>query len=162
MRTMLPRFWLATFLLLAAVPLMSAVEPTPIPERFNASIGGFLGSSYQLELHDGVLTYTTFDGGHRNPKRTIVAPTVASWREFRRTLDDLQVWQWRAAYPTHGTADGTQWSLDVAYADHTIKTHGDNSYPDSAGQPNGRPEPTEAFRRYLEAVKKLTGGKAFE
>ncbi|MDR3405497.1 MAG: hypothetical protein P4L99_23580 [Chthoniobacter sp.] len=162
MRTMLSMFWFATLLFLAAVPLMSAVEPTPIPERFNAYIGGFLGSSYQLELHDGVLTYTKFEGGHNNPKRTTVTPTAESWRDFRKTLDDLKVWRWRVTYPSNGTSDGTQWSLDVAYADHTIKTHGDNSYPDSVGKPNGQPEPTEAFKRYLDAVKKLTGGKTFE
>jgi len=46
-------------------------------------------------------------------------------------------------------------------AERGLKATGDNSYPDAAGKPNG-PEPTEAFNRYLEAIKKLTGGKTFQ
>jgi hypothetical protein len=62
----------------------------------------------------------------------------------------------------NGTMDGTQWSLEVAFADHTLKTHGDNNYPEASGKPNGKPERTKAFERYLDAVRKLIGGKAFE
>ena len=159
---MLSRFWYATHFLLATVTMMSAAESSPIPKRFDAYVVGFMVASYRVELHDGVITYTTFGGGHTNPKHTTVTPTAAQWREFRQTLDDLKIWQWRGAYPTNGTVDGTQWSLDIAFAGHAIKTHGDNNYPDAAGKPNGKPEPTKAFNRYLDAIKKLTGGKTFE
>ena len=91
-----------------------------------------------------------------------MAPTETQWVEFRRTLDELKVWRWRTEYPSNGIVDGTQWSLDIAFADRGIKTHGSNSYPDDAGKSNGEPEPTEAFKRYLEAVRKLTGGKSFQ
>ena len=148
--------------LLTAVPMMSAAESSPIPKHFSAYIGGFIGASYQLELRDGILTYTTFSRGHTNPKHAKVTPTATQWREFRQALDDLKVWQWRASYPSRGTADGTQWSLDVAYPDHAIKTDGDNSYPDATGKPNGKPEPTKAFNRFLDAVTKLIGGKTFQ
>ncbi len=50
----------------------------------------------------------------------------------------------------------------LAFADHAIKTHGDNNYPGATGQPNGKPEPTKTFNRYLDAIKKLLGGKAFD
>ena len=79
---------------------------------------------------------------------------------IRQTLDDLKVWQWHADYPDNGTKDGEQWSIDVAYADHAIKAHGDNNYPDATG--NGTPNRTETFNRYLDAVKKLIGGKTFQ
>jgi hypothetical protein len=161
-KTALSRFWYATLFLLTAVSMMFAAEPSPIPKRFSAYIGGFMGASYKLELRDGVLTYTTFGSGYTNPKHTTIKPTEAQWREFRQTLDDLKVWQWRGEYPTDGTVDGTQWSLDVSFADHTLKAHGDNSYPDATGKPNGKPEPTKAFNRYLAAVQKLIGGKTFE
>ena len=147
---------------LAACTPKKPLESSPIPKHFSAYIGGFMGSSYQLELHGGVLIYTTFGDGHTNPERSTVTATATQWREFRQTLDDLKVWQWLASYPSNGTADGTQWSLDVAYADHAIKTRGDNSYPDAAGKTNGKPELTKAFKRYLDAVKELTGGKAFQ
>lgn len=142
--------------------MMSGADLTPIPKHFSASIGGFLGASYQLELHGDTLTYTASGGGQRDPLHATVTPTAAQWRDFREALDVLKVWQWRADYPTNGTMDGTQWALDIAYADHALKSHGDNSYPDSTGKPTGTPEPTKAFNLYLAAIRKLTGGKTFQ
>jgi hypothetical protein len=159
---MLTRFCGAALFLLATVTMISGADLPPIPKHFSTSIGGFLGSSYQLELHGETLTYTTFGGGHRDPQRATVTPTPAQWREFREALEGLKVWQWRADYPTNGTMDGTQWALDIAYADRALKTQGSNCYPDSTGKPNGKPEPTEAFNLYLAALRKLTGGKTFQ
>src|SRR5207253_919471 len=100
-------------------------------------------------------------GGYSHPRQFRVTPTAAQWQEFRQTLDDLQVWRWRAKYPNTDTDDGTQWSLDVAFPGRAITTHGDNNYPGRAGKPNGQPESTAEFRRYLSAVEKLIG-KTFE
>ena len=159
---MLTRLCGAALVLLATVTIISGADLPPIPKHFSASIGGFLGSSYQLELHGDTLTYTASGRGHRDSQRATVTPTPAQWREFREALDALKVWQWRANYPTNGTVDGTQWALDIAYSDHALKTQGSNNYPDSAGKPNGTPEPTKAFNLYLAAIKKLTGGKTFQ
>jgi len=145
-----------------AVPMTSGADLPPIPKRFDASIGGFMGSSYQLELHGDTLTYTAFGVGHRNPERATVVPSAAQWRDFKEALDVLKVWKWREDYPTQGTVDGTQWTLDIAYADCALKTHGNNSYPDSTGKPKGKAEPAKAFNLYLAAIKKLTGGKTFQ
>jgi hypothetical protein len=133
-----------------------------VPERFSAYIGGFMGASYGIELRAGTLTYTSSDRGRRNTSHARITPTAAEWREFRQTLDALKVWQWRADYPSQGTLDGTQWSLDIAYADHTVKCRGNNSYPDANGKPNGRPDRTPTFDRYLAAIKKLIGGRSFQ
>jgi len=136
--------------------MMSTAEASPVPKRLSAYIGGFMGVSYGVELHKDTLTHTTFDAGHSNPQHATITPTAAQWREFRRTLADLNLWQWHTEYPNPGTMDGTQWSLDIAYADRALKTHGDNSYPDANGNLNGNPSPTKAFKRYLASVKKLT------
>jgi hypothetical protein len=159
---MLTRLWGAALFLLATGTMISGADLPPIPKHFSASIGGFLGSSYQLELHGDTLTYTASGRGHRDSQRTTITPTPAQWREFREALDALKIWQWRADYPTNGTVDGTQWVLDIAYADHALKTHGSNCYPDSTGKPNGAPEPTKAFNLYLAAIRKLTGGRTFQ
>lgn len=121
-----------------------------------------MGASYRVELKAGALIYTKSDAGHRNPQPVPVTPTAAHWQEFRQALDEIKIWEWRGEYPSNGVVDGTQWSLDITYADHALKTHGDNSYPDAAGKPNGKPLPTPAFNRYLAAVQKLIGGKKFE
>jgi len=65
-------------------------------------------------------------------------------------------------YPSNGVVDGTQWSLDIAYADHKLHTHGDNDYPKDTGEPNRDPQPTKVFNRYLAAVQKLLGGDSFQ
>jgi hypothetical protein len=158
---MLTRFLSAPLFLLATVTMTFGAELPPIPEHFSASIGGFLGSSYQVELRGDTLTYTASGRGHRDSQRATVTPTPAQWREFREALDALKIWQWRADYPTNGTVDGTQWALDIAYLDRTLKTHGNNCYADSTGKPSGKPEPTKTFNLYLAAIKKLTGGKTF-
>jgi hypothetical protein len=162
-KTILFRLYPITlFLLLAAHPVMAADGQSHVPTRFTARIGGFLGASYSVELHDGVLLYTSSERGQRNQKKEKVTPTAAEWRDFRQTLEDLKVWQWRADYPSQGVVDGTQWMLDIAYADRALTARGDNNYPEMTGKPNGSPEPTEAFNRYLAAIKKLIGGKSFD
>jgi hypothetical protein len=162
MKTILFRLSPVTLFLLFAAPVFGGDEQSQVPTRFTARIGGFLGASYSVELRDGAVLYTSSERGKRNQKQETLTPTVAQWREFRQTLDDLKVWQWRADYPNHGVSDGTQWSLDIAYADRSLTAHGDNNYPDATGKPNGRPESTEAFNRYLAAIKKLNGGKSFD
>ena len=137
--------------------MMSAAKPSPVPKRLSAYVGGYMGVSYSVELHKDTLTYTTFDDGHTNPEHATITPSAAQWSEFRRTLYDLKLWQWRNEYPNTDILDGTQWSLDIAYADHALKTHGDNSYPDAHGKPNGKPNSTKVFNRYLASVEKLTG-----
>ena len=162
MKTILLRLSSVTLFLLLAAPVFGTGEQSQAPTRFTARIGGFLGASYSVELHDGVLLYTSSERGQRNQKKEKVTPTAAEWRDFRQTLEDLKVWQWRADYPSQGVVDGTQWMLDIAYAGHSLTAHGSNNYPDAAGKPNGSPDSTETFNRYLAAIRKLTGGKSFD
>jgi hypothetical protein len=158
MITMLTRL---SLLMLLAVGTFAA-EPVPIPKTFTASIGGFFGGSYRVELHQGVLTYSEAGRGKPKPITTTITPTEAQWREFRQALDEVKVWDWKGDYFNHHVTDGTQWALEVAYADQAIKATGSNSYPDDGGKSNGKPEQTKAFGRYLKAVEKLLGGKTFE
>jgi hypothetical protein len=161
-RTTLFQLYLVPLFFLFVAPLISADEQSQVPTRFTARIGGFLGASYSVEFHDGALLYTSSERGQRKQQHATLTPTAAQWRDFRQTLDDLKVWQWRTDYPRQGTVDGTQWMLDMGYADRSLTARGDNNYPDATGKPNGRPEPTEAFNRYLAAIKKLIGGKSFD
>jgi hypothetical protein len=155
------RFSLAALFLLLATSARPAVEPSAVPTHFVARIGGFLGSTYSVELKDGTLTYTVSGRGQSNVRHMTITPTEAAWREFRQALDELKVWQWQNDYPRGGVVDGTQWLLEIAYSDRALKSRGDNNYPDAAGKPTGKPEFTPAFNRYLDAIRKLIGGKDF-
>lgn len=145
-----------------AATLLSSAEPAPVPEKFNASIGGF-GLSYTVELRNGVLLYTENDfrrGKPVAPQR--ITPTPEQWREFRRTLDAAGVWNWQKRYPSAGTVDGTQWSFAVAYGGRVSNSAGDNNYPGTDGKPTGDPMPTKTFERVRAAISALLGGRKFQ
>ena len=142
-------------------PSLFAGETNAMPQRFHTRVGGFMGRTYEVQLEDGVLQYETFGRGHQ-AEHTVVRPTLDQWREFRRELDAIGVWRWRAQYETPGVADGTQWSLDVAYPDKAVSSQGSNNYPGAKADPIGVPSGSKEFTRYLKAVQRLLGGKAFE
>ena len=139
-----------------------AAETNTIPQGFRTSIGGLLGTTYSVEFRSGVLHYSAADGLKTN-QVVQVTPSAQQWREFRRALDDLDIWQWRTNYPnSRGVRDGAQWSVEVAYSDRSLKTQGNNNFPGRGGKPSGSPAYTKLFSGYTAAVSKLLGGKEFQ
>jgi hypothetical protein len=166
LRSMKPafsEFCMALAIGLATATTLVAADPSPAPEKFRAHIGGFGGGDFVVEWRDQVLTYTSRARERGQPARTeSIVPTPAQWREFRAALDELKVWQWKSEYTNPGIMDGTQWSLDVVYADHSLSSQGSNNFPKADGKPAGQPAPTKTFQRFLGAVKNLLGGREFE
>ena len=113
-----------------------AVEPELIPKNFSATMGGFR-PTFAVELRDGTLYYTQSKSrpGQKPTEWETIKPTPEQWRELRKSLDQLNVWQWRPDYSNSLVADGIQWSLEIEYTDHALKTKGSNSYPDDSGAP---------------------------
>ncbi len=149
--------------LLPLPPTRAADDSSPAPKHFKTAIGGFLGTAYRLDLQDdGTLDYTVAARGGGGEKHTKIKPSAAEWKEFRATLDALKIWQWQPRYAHEGVLDGTQWLLDVSYADRAIRSEGSNNYPEATGQPNHTSDFTPAFTRYLAAVEKLIGGLPFK
>jgi hypothetical protein len=146
----------------AVIPDSSvAAEANNFPESFTAYIGGYFGTSYGVELRKGSLFYSV-SSESRKSKAVKITPTARQWREFRRALDDANIWQWRADYTDPHICDGTNWSLSIQYHDRTLETHGCNSYPDRAGKPSGSSNGTKEFSAYTAAITRLLGGKAFQ
>ena len=138
-----------------------AAEPDPAPKRFTAFVGGFLGPCYAVELRDGVLLHSATNTAEK-VQFLKITPAPEQWREFRRSLDKLKVWQWRAEYPDPGVCDGTQWSLEIEFADRVLTSHGSNNFPSAGGKPSRTPEVTKEFAAYQTAVTRLLGGKEFQ
>jgi|GEM_PF-1097674 len=126
-----------------------------VPSRLTASVGGFLTSSYKIDLQeDGNLVYW------QNPTAfALLAPVTEQetlkisderWARFRESLDDARVWTWDQEYIDPNVLDGTTWRLEVVYADRSINSHGSNATP------KGR-----QFRKFLSAVEELIGGREF-
>jgi hypothetical protein len=124
------------------------------PRVFEVSIGGFFGASYRVELQpDGTLLY------RHNPKTLISEPGTRTrrvrvgddqWREFRRLMDEVDVWVWRKDYIDPRVVDGTQWSLRLEYADASVFSRGSNAFPEQ-----------QDFERFRVAVVMLLGGREF-
>ncbi len=133
--------------------------PSPVPARFIAHSGGYFSQSNDVRLDGTTLVHAVSAPGTFEPKQTSIIPAEARWREFRKSLDQLGLWQWPADYFKDGICDGTQWSLDIAYADRALKTYGSNSYPGADGQPVDHPDQSAAFQSYLAALQKLTGNR---
>jgi hypothetical protein len=134
---------------------VGTAETNGVPKILEAHIGGPQGPVFSINLREGVLLYSQERGGAA-PVR--VTPTGQQWRQFRRSLDVINVWHWRTNYPNPSfIRDGTQWSLKIQYADRTLATQGDNNFPGLGGTPSGKPETTEAFAAYRAAITNLVG-----
>lgn len=118
------------------------------PKNFSASIGACFAEHFSLELVEGTLTYCVSKmGGLVFPPERF-QPTEDQWQDFRRSLDELQVWQWKDEYRSNHITDGAEWSLQIDYGDRAVNTQGCDSFP-------------ENFTALRSAVTRLLGGKTF-
>ena len=149
--------WLANFLISSAL----AGGSTNVPAAFTARIGGLLRTSYAVKWQNGFLNYSASKDGKMIDSAKII-PSPDQWKEFRNTLDRLDVRKWHDDYYNPNIFDGTQWSLEITYLDFNLKINGSNSYPEANGKPNNDPMGSKEFDKYLKAVETLLGGKKFE
>ncbi len=89
-----------------------------------------------------------------------MTPTHSQWRNFRVTLDNLRVWEWRPKYEEPGVLDGASWRFIVTYADRQIESGGVNCYPSHGGTPDPSASGSTAFEILCDAVSELTDGFA--
>jgi hypothetical protein len=146
---------------------------TPVDKRFErplkllASIGGYPGPAYTVELTADGLDYiyvpsiSSIGPGSTVPRERL-HPTEDQWAWFRRRLDEINVWCWLERYENPGICDGTGWSFSIEYPDRKIESSGDNNYPAEDGGPiyqaDGRAgrEELKHFDRLLKAIRELT------
>jgi hypothetical protein len=120
------------------------------PLLFQAFIGGYCGSSFEVKLlEDGRLAYSVSEGG-KEASSEILSINDSSWAELRIVLEHARVRDWEGNYDAH-IMDGTQWDLHIVYADWQKRCHGSNEYP-----------PSGQFDTFLQAIRDLAGGRAFE
>lgn len=125
------------------------------PESFEATFGGYLGSSYRVELQEnGILQYlqnprtlTTSSGTDEHR----INVTTNQWREFRRALNGANVWRWNKDYTDSLLLGGRTWHLKVKYSDRSVDTHGCGKFP-----------PKSEFDQFLKAVVNLVEGREFQ
>ena len=128
------------------------------PDRLIINLGGFDGPSYELVLSNGVLWYKSGDYIFQLESRKAepIQPSDEQWKNFRESLDQLDVWNWKTNYVDLKVLDGTQWGLTIAYSNRTMTIEGSNGYPGSKDA-----QPSDLFNNFLSAVEQLIGGKKF-
>ena len=125
-----------------------------IPEKFEASIGGYDGPSYEVKLQsDGTVLFLHFPDSYIIPLESLdkkgIKVSEEQWREFREALDRANVWTWKKYYDSF-IVDGTQWELIIKYKDADVHAEGSNNYP-----------PEQEVEQFRAAVTALLGGKEF-
>jgi Tfp pilus assembly protein PilP len=134
-----------------------ANEHLDVPEKFAASIASVFRGSYSVEVDGSALLYRA----PQNRKTIRISPSQQQWREFRRAIDDINIWQWRSRY-YRSITDGDHWSLHIEYSDRSHETGGYASYPEEAASPGScSPTTTKPFTRFRAAVQSLLGDRPF-
>ena len=61
-------------------------------------------------------------------------PNLEKWSAFLAKLDELQVWDWEASYHRTDMCDGSQWEIQLAIDDKSVKSYGSGLFPEKFDQ----------------------------
>ena len=139
--------------LMIALAGCATKEPPPtantanlVPKKLAFSIVDISGPPYSIKLdNEGYVVYSAKQPGQKSKPPLHRAPTPEQWQEFHHQLDRNKVWQWKPEYGNKSFIEGTQWSLDIEYADRSVHSSGHRDFPDSG------------FDGFLQAIGKLLG-----
>lgn len=152
---------LAMLTLVAPGPAAALCAPAPAagaaPLQLSVRVGGFLGDSHIVVLTPEGLACDTLRAGQL-AEHHLSVPTPAQWATLRQRMDTIGVWAWQARHFNMQVMDGTQWLIDIRYADRAVQSQGSNSYPLADGSPSNSPHWSEPFKALLQAVSELVPG----
>ena len=135
----------------------------PRPDDFYASIGGYMGSSYCVELNEGLLVYTRSSRGYETEEVVEIEPTDAQWAQFVEVLDDVDFWNWEERYHNPDICDGTGWTVRIEIDGRGHESAGVNEFPGPSFEERMRGDAPEdrPFEEFTTAVQELIGGRKF-
>ncbi|MEI9998647.1 MAG: hypothetical protein WDO13_05505 [Verrucomicrobiota bacterium] len=153
---------MATFLF--ACPFLrgdtSAPFPDRIPSLLKISSSHDMGSTAEVSLANGVVTYRLVTGGSHVVKEIAVRPTLEQWSAFIRQLNDAKVYQWEPVYkgPLLAMDGGFYWSVEIQFEERHFGSSGNTAYPPDGDLRNpGTKSGHAAFDLFNEAVSHLIG-----
>jgi hypothetical protein len=101
-------------------------------KRISASIGGFFGTSYTVEIDimTGKIMWNTSEGEiFYSESKLILQIDSESTKEFVEAIRKCCVLNWEEKYVDLDILDGTQWNLNIELDNMNIKKSGSNAYP---------------------------------
>jgi hypothetical protein len=119
------------------------------PSILEASIGGYPGPWYSIELKQDALVYSVTQDTGRKSKAVEIQPSAKDWKRFHRVLEESAAWSWEAEYVNADILDGTSWHLRVEWEGSSLNSRGSNAYP-------------SWFQSVLRGLSQLVGGRSFE
>ena len=131
-----------------------------LPRHFKTQVGGF-SHGYEVKLQEDHLTYKSYGPAFELKDGIRVYPDRKHWQAFWTTTDKIGVWNWR---PSSGSSDSPSWKIEMDHADKHLAIQGFRRYPTNAapGSPDGDERKRQVdFEKFLSAVSKLIGGRAF-
>ena len=135
------------------------------PEKLSFYSGGYMGTSYSVELKRGALRYKCWSDRLGEEEKLSIKPSPDAWATFWKRLDELGFWSWDGSYqPRDIILDGTSWSVEMSAGDRSVEAHGCNAYPPSsprAKRPRESGESGSRFGEFCEAVSELLGDRDF-
>ncbi|OME26348.1 hypothetical protein [Paenibacillus odorifer] len=114
-------------------------------KQITASIGGYFGSSYivEVEFVNGKITYEVREDGGLEPSLAVQRDNEGI-AIFREELTKCRILGWEHEYIDPNALDGTHWSLDIVFEDKVLHINGSNAYP-------------KEWKRFCKSIRKLTG-----
>jgi hypothetical protein len=93
------------------------------------------------------------------PQPEEIQPSPKQWRNFRSTLNRLNVWSWRRNYLDPRVCDGTGWPAKIVYSDRSLVSGGSNCFPGWDGRAIAitADETDNTFAKFCRAVGRLIG-----
>ena len=61
----------------------------------------------------------------------IIVPSSSRLADFSKSLDDLNVWEWKKYYSNSNIMDGVQWSLAIRTDSKDLDSGGSNDFPEN-------------------------------
>ncbi len=129
------------------------------PNKMQISNGGFFGNNYKLTFDGETLIYSARIDDEMSEE---LSATREDWDAFRSEIDAIGIWNWHADYDNPDILDGNQWEVRIRWGSRSCKIYGRNNYPNEDGTPSQTYEQTDTFSRFLQAVMRLAGGRAFK
>ena len=78
------------------------------PRKLEVEISGFFSSCFWVRLTSKGLECAAGEGGFARPDIKIITPSDEQWHEFRRAMDEIEVWVWAREYYAPAM-DGKGW-----------------------------------------------------
>lgn len=131
-----------------------------VPKKLLFEIGGYGSSSFKIELKGNTLKY--YDGLPFEFREVeIFKPSDQEWKQLRKVLNEVEIWKWSRQYESD-VLDGTQWSLEISYEDISMKSYGNNAYPDPINLSKSVVLVyTEPFIDLISALRDITSDECF-